>query len=91
MDLQDYRKQIDEIDDQLVKLFQQRMEVSEGIAAYKKERGLPILDAGREHEKINSVCAKVSPKCETTPRCSTPLFLSSAAPTRASRWRSTRN
>jgi len=62
MDLQDYRKQIDEIDDQLVKLFQQRMEVSEGIAAYKKERGLPILDAGREHEKINSVCAKVPPE-----------------------------
>ncbi|MBP3634344.1 MAG: prephenate dehydratase [Oscillospiraceae bacterium] len=61
MDLKDYRKQIDEIDDQLVKLFQQRMEVSEGIAAYKKERGLPILDAGREHEKINSVCSKVPP------------------------------
>lgn len=61
MDLQDYRKQIDEIDDQLVKLFQQRMEVSEGIAAYKKERGLPILDAGRERDKINAVCAKVSP------------------------------
>ena len=36
MDLQDYRKQIDEIDDQLVKLFAQRMEVSEGIASYKK-------------------------------------------------------
>ena len=62
MDLKDYRKQIDEIDDQLVALFQQRMEVSEGIAAYKKERGLPILDAGREHEKINSVCAKVAPE-----------------------------
>ena len=62
MDLQDYRKQIDEIDDQLVKLFQQRMEVSEGIAAYKKERGLPILDAGREQDKLNAVCSKVPPE-----------------------------
>ena len=59
MDLQNYRKKIDEIDDQLVRLFHQRMEISEDIAAYKKERGLPILDAGREHEKINAVCAKV--------------------------------
>ena len=62
MELQDYRKQIDEIDDELVKLFAKRMEVSEGIASYKKERGLPILDAGREHEKINSICAKVAPE-----------------------------
>ena len=62
MDLQDYRKQIDEIDDELVKLFAKRMEVSEGIASYKKERGLPVLDAGREHEKINAVCSKVAPE-----------------------------
>ena len=62
MDLQDYRKQIDEIDDQLVALFSRRMAVSEDIAAYKKERGLPVLDAGREQDKLNSVCAKVPPE-----------------------------
>ena len=62
MDLKDYRKQIDEIDDQLVKLFQKRMEVSSDIAAYKKERNLPILDAGRERAKLNDVCSKVPPE-----------------------------
>ena len=62
MDLKDYRKQIDEIDDQLVQLFRQRMEVSSDIAQYKKERNLPILDAGRERAKLNDVCAKVPPE-----------------------------
>ena len=62
MDLQDYRKQIDEIDDQLVQLFAQRMEVTKGIVAYKQAHGMKILDAGREREKLASVCAKVPPE-----------------------------
>ena len=62
MDLQDYRKQIDDIDDQLVKLFEQRMEVTKGIVAYKQEHGMKILDAGREREKLAAVCAKVKPE-----------------------------
>ena len=62
MDLQDYRKQIDEIDDQLVQLFTRRMAVASGIAQYKQEKGLPVLDAGRERAKLNDVCAKVPPQ-----------------------------
>ena len=62
MDLQDYRKQIDEIDEQLVALFQKRMDVASGIAAYKKEHNLPVLDAGRERDKLNDVCSKVRPE-----------------------------
>ena len=61
MDLKDYRKQMDEIDDQLVALFQRRMEVSSGIAQYKKEHGMQIYDAGREREKLADVCSKVPP------------------------------
>ena len=44
MELSDYRVQIDRIDRQLVELFAQRMETAAGIAAYKKEHGLPVLD-----------------------------------------------
>lgn len=62
MDLKDYREQIDEIDDQLVKLFVRRMEVARGISEYKKAQGLPILDAGREREKLSAICAKVEPE-----------------------------
>lgn len=62
MDLKDYRLQMDEIDDQLVSLFRKRMELSGQIAAYKKELGLPILDAGREREKMNALAAKMPPE-----------------------------
>lgn len=55
MDLQDYRKQIDQIDEQLVRLFAQRMDVAAGIARYKKANGLKVLDASRERAKLQQV------------------------------------
>ena len=61
MDLKDYRKQIDEIDDQMVDLFRRRMEVASAIAEYKKQRGMQVLDATREREKLADVCGKVPP------------------------------
>ena len=58
MDLNDSRKQIDDIDRQLLALFGQRMEVAAAIAAYKKEHDLPVLDGKREREKLLDVAAK---------------------------------
>ena len=58
MDLNDYRKQIDDIDRQLLALFGQRMEVAAAIAAYKKEHDLPVLDGKRDREKLLVVAAK---------------------------------
>ena len=55
MDIQELRGKIDAIDDQLVKLFAQRMAVAAQIADYKKGRGLPVLDARREQEKLDAV------------------------------------
>ena len=49
------RDQIDVIDEQLVRLFAERMEISGKIADYKKEHGLPVLDRKRESEKLRSV------------------------------------
>lgn len=62
MELKDYRLKLDEIDDQLVDLFRKRMELAVEIASFKKEHGLPILDAGRERDKMKELCAKVSPE-----------------------------
>lgn len=56
MELKDLRERIDEIDSQIVTLFQQRMDVSKGIAEYKKANSLPVLDASRERQKISDVC-----------------------------------
>lgn len=55
MELTDYRAQIDQIDRQLVDLFAQRMETAAGIAAYKKEHGLAVLDPARERAKLQQV------------------------------------
>jgi len=52
MDLQIYREQIDNIDNELLRLFIERMDVARQIALYKKEHNLPALDAVRESEKL---------------------------------------
>ena len=55
MDLQDYRAQINRIDDALIQLFKDRMDISIGVAEYKKAHGLPVLDAAREREKLAEI------------------------------------
>lgn len=52
------REQIDNIDDQLIKLFTERMETAAKIAEYKKEHGIPVLDRKRENAKILKVMEK---------------------------------
>ena len=62
MELNDLRKEIDAIDDELVKLFTQRMEVSAKIAGYKKEKSLPVFVPAREREKLADVAQKAGPE-----------------------------
>ena len=42
MELSEIRKHIDEVDDQLLQLFLQRMDLADQVAAYKNEHHLPI-------------------------------------------------
>ena len=62
MDLQDYRKEIDAIDDELVRLFSKRMDVAARIADYKKAENLPIFVPAREREKLTDVAQKAGPE-----------------------------
>ena len=55
MDLKDYRDKINGIDEQMIKLFEERMEVSVQIAKYKAENNLPIFDGARERSKLKAV------------------------------------
>ena len=55
MDLKNCREKINEIDEQMVRLFEERMEVSAEIAKYKKENRLPIYDGARERSKLEAV------------------------------------
>ena len=62
MDLNDYRQRIDEIDDELIRLFTERMDVASEIAKYKAANDLPVLDAKREREKLLAVADKTRPE-----------------------------
>ncbi len=50
--LDDARKIINDVDREMAELFAKRMKAVEEVAAYKKERGLPILDAAREEDVL---------------------------------------
>ena len=62
MDIQDLRKEIDTIDDQIVQLFSQRMDVAARIADYKKANNSPIFVPAREREKLADVAQKAGPE-----------------------------
>ena len=51
-DLQECRRKIDEIDNQMVELFEKRMKVCEEVAEYKIHTGKKVLDPEREHAKL---------------------------------------
>ena len=50
MDIKELREKINGIDNQISKLFLKRMELVRGVAEYKRDNNLPILDAAREQE-----------------------------------------
>ena len=62
MDLTDLRQEIDKLDDELVRVFVQRMEVAAQISDYKKEHNLPILQPARERSKLQDVAEKAGPE-----------------------------
>ncbi|MBQ9510501.1 MAG: chorismate mutase [Clostridia bacterium] len=55
MDIEKKRKDIDEIDDFIVKLFLKRMQVCGEIGRYKKENGIRAYDEKRENEVFERV------------------------------------
>ena len=54
-DLAELRIEIDEIDKQMVELFERRMDVSREVAEYKVATGKRILDKERENQKLEAV------------------------------------
>lgn len=62
MDLDIIRQEIDQIDDQIVKLLEERMHLVEGVVAYKKASGKPILDTTREAVIFEKVRNRVEDK-----------------------------
>lgn len=55
IDLQELRKEIDEIDANIVELYEKRMKICEAVAGYKINTGKPVFDKEREEAKIKAV------------------------------------
>ncbi len=51
LDLQKIREQLDQVDSQLVELFEQRMKLCGDVAEYKRKSKKPIFDPEREKQK----------------------------------------
>lgn len=55
MNLEELRTKIDEIDEELIKLFEKRMDVAGEIAEFKRGNDMPVLSAPRERQKLAAV------------------------------------
>ena len=58
MELTEIREQIDRVDAELLRLFLERMELSEQVAAHKAAHGLPVLSPEREREILENAAEK---------------------------------
>jgi len=58
--LEELRVKLDEIDDQIVNLYEQRMEICAHVGEYKIQTGKKVLDRQREKEKLENVAGKAS-------------------------------
>ena len=63
MDLSKLREELDRIDGQIVKLYEERMEYCSQVADYKIETGRNVLDKAREEEKLRKVRSLVHNEC----------------------------
>lgn len=53
------RGELDELDGELVRLFEKRMGIAREVAAYKLAHGMNVLDASREQQVLDSRVAKL--------------------------------
>ena len=76
MSMEELRKEIDEIDEQLVALFVKRMGVSARVAEEKKQKGRAVLDPARERRLLERVSELAGEELESQTRVLYNLILS---------------
>lgn len=60
LDLLEIRNEIDKIDQEIVTLFEKRMQLTGKVAEYKISKGKAVFDKERENQKLNTLCALAS-------------------------------
>ena len=62
--LEEQRNRIDAIDEQIVKLFRERMDAAAEVARYKKEHGVKVLSQERERDVVYHAADAVGEELE---------------------------
>jgi len=58
MDIDKLNEEMDSVDDQLLNLFERRMELAQEIGRQKKDLSLPVADSERERKTLYRLCEK---------------------------------
>ena len=64
MTIEELRKEIDRIDNEMIRLYSERMETARKIGQYKRENHLPVTDTQREREVLNRAGEKAGTEDE---------------------------
>ncbi|MGO8806412.1 MAG: chorismate mutase [Candidatus Bathyarchaeia archaeon] len=62
-ELELYRKEVDQVDDLILKSLTERVKICMAIGLLKKKRGLPVKDISRENDVYKKVKAKSAKLC----------------------------
>jgi len=68
MDIKELRTKIDAVDEQLVKLYTERMGLAGQVAEYKKENKMKIFDSARERQLLDKVTTMAGEEHEDSTR-----------------------
>lgn len=58
--LESCRNEIDQIDEEIIKLYEKRMEIVKEVINYKLDNNIEILDSSREEKMLNKNLTKIS-------------------------------
>ena len=58
--LEEYRREIDDIDRKMLELFEARLDISKKVASYKRDNGLEIFHPDREEAVVDKWRSSVS-------------------------------
>ena len=61
LDLEELRRGIDAVDQQILKLLHERVRLVMAVGEYKRERGIPVYDPARERALLDRLCKAAEP------------------------------
>jgi chorismate mutase len=61
LDLDELRRSIDAVDQQILKLLHDRVRLVLAVGEYKRERGIPVYDPSRERALLDRLCKNAEP------------------------------